>query len=99
MTPTPTPPPTTPTQPGTVAAIHASSITGVLTLFLLLIMNATVFKGGTAPADAAYLLSPVVSYGVSLVAGFTTRWRLRHRHTPVPAPAAQGPDAQTAPPA
>lgn len=78
------PPPPTPTppthQPGTGAAIHASGITGVVTLALLLVLNSTVFQNNTPPADVGYVLSPAVSYVVSLAAGYLTRWRLRHPH-------------------
>lgn len=81
-------PPPTPSPPPT-AAIHATGITGVVTLSLLLLLNATVWPQDRAPSDVGYLLSPVASYLVSVVAGYLTRWRLRHRHAAAAEPPVQ----------
>lgn len=80
-----------PVEPGTGAVIHASGITGVVTLLLLWALNTTVFRQNSPPADITYAISPAASYLVSLGAGYWTRWRLRHRHTPPTAPAAPPP--------
>lgn len=69
--------PTEPPVPGSAAPIHASGITGVATLAVLLVLNGTVFRHTGAPADIGYFLSPAVSYGVSVVAGYLTRRRVR----------------------
>lgn len=89
-------PPTPPTEPGSGPAIHVSGITGVVTLLLLWGLNATVFAHNSPPQDIAYAVSPAASYVVSLAAGYTTRWRLRHRQAPAVAPPA--PQAAQPPP-
>lgn len=90
-------PPTPPTEPSTGAAIHASGITGVVSLLLLWGLNATVFRHNSPPADIAYAVAPAASYLVSLAAGYLTHWRLRHRQEAVTAPPTAPPVPESPP--
>lgn len=69
--------PTLPPDPlGSRADIHLTAATQSVTLFILIILNNTVFKGGTMPADIAWIVTPVASYLVSTAAGRIARRRL-----------------------
>jgi hypothetical protein len=79
--------PTTPPDPlGSKADLHVTGITGVITLLVLLALNDTLFRHQQAPQDLGYVISPAVSYGVSLLAGRLQRYRLVRRAEPVLAP-------------
>jgi hypothetical protein len=77
--------PTAPQDPlGSKADIHLTGITGVATLAILLVLHATVFRHGGAPADLVLVLSPTISYVTSVLAGVWHRRRLlRGRQGPI----------------
>lgn len=69
--------PTLPPDPlGSKADIHLTAATNAVTLFILIVLNATVFKNGTMPADIAWMVTPLASYLVSVGAGRMARRRL-----------------------
>lgn len=70
-------PPPPPEPPRSTADIHLTGLSAALTLLLLLVLDDTVFRHGGAPADITFVLSPAVSYLVSIVTGHFTRKRLQ----------------------
>ena len=55
--------------------LHVTGLTGILTLVVLWALQATLFRHSTAPTDLGYIVSTVVSYGVSQVSGHLVRAR------------------------
>jgi hypothetical protein len=88
--------PTLPPDPlGSRADIHLTGATSAVTLFILILLNATVFRGGTMSADIAWAVAPVASYIVSTATGRLARRRLlKAAHA-----AAQTPPGSETPPA
>ena len=69
--------PTLPPDPlGSKADIHLTAATQTVTLMILILLNATVFKGGTLPSDITMAVSPLASYLVSVLAGHKARRQL-----------------------
>lgn len=85
--------PTAPPDPlGSRADIHATGITAVVSLAVILLLNGTVFRHGGAPADIVLVVSPVVSYGMSVLTGRCARHRLlKASQGPLPVPVAHLP--------
>lgn len=96
--------PTTPPDPlGSRADIHATGITAVVSLAVILLLNGTVFRHGGAPADIVLIVSPAVSYAVSVLTGRCARHRLlKASQSPLPGPVVhlpgEDPNAATAGP-
>lgn len=87
--------PTLPPDPlGSKADIHLTAATQTVTLMILIVLNGTVFKGGTMPADIGWMVSPLASYMVSVVAGAAARRKLlRYCHrAQVPAEPERAPE-------
>lgn len=91
--------PEDPTQPpdpiGSRADIHLTAATQTVTLFILIVLNDTVFKGTGMPADIAWMVTPIASYLVSVAAGRAARRKL----LAAPQGPAQLPPAPETPPA
>ena len=88
--PAPTPTPTDPL--GSKLDLHVTGLSGLLTLGVLWLLQSTVWRSIVPPTDLGYIVSSVVSYGVSQVSGRLVRTKLSRTATAAPTPPADPPE-------